>query len=95
MRTFNLRRPTSGSPWSCRGTRSCRPWPPPLVVVPGHCRAAAVACHVLPVVLWLQEALGHMPFPVSTAIHVPSGVGLFGGSIVLALVAGRPSTTAT
>lgn len=55
----------------------------------------AVACYVLPVVLWVQEALGHMPFPVSTAIHVPLGVGLFGGSIVLALQAGRRSTTAT
>lgn len=50
----------------------------------------AVACYLLPVVLFVQEVLGHMPFPVSTAVHVPLGVTIFGGSIVLAQLADRP-----
>jgi hypothetical protein len=40
---------------------------------------------LLPVGLWAQETLGHMPFDVSTAIHVPFGVALFATSVVLAL----------
>lgn len=32
--------------------------------------------------LWVQDALGHMPFPVTTAIHVPLGVLLFGAALV-------------
>ena len=44
---------------------------------------------LLPVALWVQEALGHMPFAVSTAVHVPLGVAIFAGSVVLALAAGR------
>ncbi|MGH8952027.1 MAG: hypothetical protein ACRDX9_11435, partial [Acidimicrobiia bacterium] len=44
---------------------------------------------LLPVALWVQEALGHMPFAVSTAVHVPLGVAIFGSSVVLALAAGQ------
>ena len=44
---------------------------------------------LLPVGLWIQETLGHMPFAVSTAIHVPLGVALFAASVVLALASGR------
>ena len=44
---------------------------------------------LLPVALWIQETLGHMPFPVSTAIHVPLGVALFAASIVLALASAK------
>ncbi|MET0565389.1 MAG: hypothetical protein ABW021_02980, partial [Acidimicrobiia bacterium] len=29
---------------------------------------------LLPIGLWVQSTLGHMPFAVSTAIHVPFGV---------------------
>lgn len=39
--------------------------------------------------LWVQEALGHMPFPVTTAIHVPLGVCLFGVGLAGALEARR------
>lgn len=40
-------------------------------------RGFAWAVTLLLVLLWVQEALGHMPFPVSTVIHVPLGVTLF------------------
>lgn len=44
---------------------------------------------LLPVGLWVQEALGHMPFAVSTAVHVPVGGMLFAGSLMLALASRR------
>lgn len=44
---------------------------------------------LLLVALWVQEALGHMPFPIATIIHVPLGVLLFGLSLHLALRAGH------
>lgn len=37
----------------------------------------------LPFVLWVQEVLGHVPWTGSTAVHVPLGVLLFGGSLLL------------
>jgi hypothetical protein len=40
-------------------------------------RRVAVGATILLVSLWAQEALGHMPFPVTTVIHVPLGVALF------------------
>lgn len=52
-------------------------------------RHFAVGSTVLLVGLWVQEALGHMPFAVSTVIHVPLGVALFGLSLNLGLAA-RP-----
>lgn len=52
-------------------------------------RYAAVATLLL-IALWTQEALGHMPFPVTTAIHVPLGVVLFAVSAQLAVLAARP-----
>lgn len=39
--------------------------------------------------LWVQDALGHMPFDVSTAVHVPLGVLLFGLSAALGIRALR------
>lgn len=39
--------------------------------------------------IWVQDVLGHMPFPVSTAVHVPLGVALFAGSLLLGVVARR------
>lgn len=44
---------------------------------------------LLPIGLWVQSTLGHMPFAVSTAIHVPFGVGLFAASVILAIVSAR------
>jgi hypothetical protein len=44
---------------------------------------------LLPVGLWVQSTLGHMPFAVGTAIHVPLGVGLFAGSVILAIASAR------
>lgn len=50
---------------------------------------AAVVTALL-VGLWVQEALGHMPFDVSTAVHVPLGVLLFGTAAALGIHALRP-----
>ena len=55
-----------------------------------------VGSAVLPVALWVQEVLGHVPWTGSTAVHVPLGVLLFGGSLVLTGAALRhrePSTS--
>lgn len=49
----------------------------------------AVWATLLMVILWAQEALGHMPFPVTTVIHVPLGVLLFALSLLLAVGARR------
>lgn len=46
-------------------------------------RSVAVGTTALLIGLWIQESLGHMPFPVTTAVHVPFGVLLFGLSIHL------------
>jgi hypothetical protein len=43
---------------------------------------------------WAQDALGHMAFPATIAVHVPLGVVLFGASTALAIAAfrgGRPN----
>ena len=48
-------------------------------------RRVAFGATLLLVALWMQEALGHMPFPVTTTIHVPLGVLLFWLSLHLAL----------
>lgn len=50
-------------------------------------RYVAIGATVLLIGPWAQEALGHMPFPVTTVVHVPLGVALFGLSMHLALVA--------
>lgn len=54
--------------------RSCRP-------------GIAIATYPLPVLLWVQEVLGHVPAAASTAIHVPFGVGLAVYTTTLALLA--------
>lgn len=40
--------------------------------------------------LWVQMVLGHLPAAESTAVHVPLGVALFGGSIALFTASLRP-----
>lgn len=54
----------------------------------------AIATYPLPVLLWVQEMLGHMPFPTTTAVHVPLGVTLAIYPVLLAGLArpviGRP-----
>lgn len=40
-------------------------------------RGVAVGSTLLLIGMWVQEALGHMPWPVTTVIHVPLGVLLF------------------
>ena len=52
-------------------------------------RTVATWTTLLTVALWVQEALGHMPFAVSTAIHVPLGVSLFGCALILGVAARR------
>lgn len=54
-------------------------------------KQVTVGAVALPVVLWIQEMLGHMPGAATTAIHVPLGVLLFGGSLALALASRRPT----
>ena len=51
----------------------------------GPARAPAPAVYLLPVLLWVQEVLGHLPFPWSTVVHVPLGVLLFAGALHLAI----------
>ena len=48
-------------------------------------RGLATGATLLLVLLWVQEALGHMPFDVATVVHVPLGVILFSLSLHLAL----------
>lgn len=48
-------------------------------------RGVAVGSTVLLIGLWAQEALGHMPFPITTIVHVPLGVLLFWLSFHLAM----------
>lgn len=50
-----------------------------------------VGCALLPVGLWIQEMLGHVPAAATTAIHVPLGVLLFGAAAALALAVARSS----
>ena len=50
----------------------------------------AVGAGLVPVLVWVQEALGHMPFPITTAVHVPLGVALLAYVVVLAVAANRP-----
>ena len=58
-------------------------------------KAVTVGAAALPVVLWVQEMLGHMPGAATTAIHVPLGVLLFGGSLALALASRRPAAASS
>lgn len=66
----------------------------PAVVALSHrgvlSRGVVVGSAGLPVALWVQEMLGHMPGATATAVHVPLGVLLFGGSLALAITSNRP-----
>lgn len=46
----------------------------------------AMAVYPLPVVLWFQEVLGHLPMAWSIALHVPLGVGLAVYAAVVAVL---------
>lgn len=48
-------------------------------------RGVATGATVLLIGLWVQEALGHMPLPITTAIHVPLGVLLFALALLLGM----------
>jgi hypothetical protein len=52
-------------------------------------RGVGVGAGVLPVLLWVQNALGHLPVPATTAVHVPFGVTLVLYPLGLALIALR------
>lgn len=45
--------------------------------------------HALTLGLWIQSALGHMPFPTGTVVHVPLGSLLVAGSFALAVASLR------
>lgn len=53
----------------------------------GVCAGAVV----LPVLLWVQMVLGHVPWSGGTALHVPLGVLLFGGSLLLTTTVAKGS----
>lgn len=54
----------------------------------GSCpRGVAIATYPLPVLLWVQEMLGHLPASATTAVHVPLGVSLAVYPVVLAFLA--------
>lgn len=50
------------------------------------------AATALPFVLWVQEGLGHMPEPVTTAVHVPLGVSLLTYAVLLGLATRRAAS---
>jgi hypothetical protein len=54
-------------------------------VTPG----VGVGMVLLPVLVWTQSVLGHVPFPVGTAIHVPFGAGLLAYTVTPAVLASR------
>lgn len=59
----------------------------------GTCRpGVAWATYALPVLLWIQMALGHVPAAATTAVHVPFGVTLAVYPVVLAMLAGSDRT---
>ena len=59
--------------------------------LPGTVRVGSV---LLTIGLWVQNALGHMPFATSTALHVPLGTVLSTGAFALAIGSLRPARTA-
>jgi hypothetical protein len=65
-----------------------------LIAVAHHRRGScppgvAWATYLLPVLLWVQMALGHVPAAATTAVHVPLGVTLAVYPSVLAMLAWR------
>lgn len=46
-------------------------------------RRSAVLSTIATVLIWVETGLGHMPMPVTTAVHVPLGVALFGLLLIL------------
>jgi len=50
-------------------------------------RWVAVGSTFLLIGMWVQQALGHMPGPVTTVIHVPFGVLLFALALGLTFAA--------
>ena len=50
-------------------------------------RRVAVGSTFLLIGMWVQEALGHMPWPMTTAIHIPLGVLLFALALGLTFAA--------
>lgn len=61
----------------------------------GMPRSRRVAVYVLPFLLWLQEVFGHLPFAWATAVHVPLGVLLFAGAVLLAVSSRTRTPVAT
>ena len=52
-------------------------------------KSFAVLVTVLTVAIWVQDALGHIGFPVTTAVHIPFGVAIFALSVGLVIVSFR------
>lgn len=59
----------------------------------GSCRpAVAIATYPLPVLLWVQEVLGHVPAAATTAVHIPFGVALAVYAAMLAISASHQNS---
>lgn len=52
-------------------------------------KSFAVLVTVLTVAIWVQDALGHIGFPATTAVHIPLGVAIFALSVALVIVSFR------
>lgn len=76
---------------------SALPWLAIVPVVIGWVRAAqrvipktfAVLVTVLTAAIWVQDALGHIGLPVTTAAHIPLGVAIFALSVGLVIASFR------
>lgn len=76
---------------------SALPWLAIVPVVIGWVRAAqrvipktfAVLVTVLTAAIWVQDALGHIGLPVTTAVHIPLGVAIFALSVGLVIASFR------
>lgn len=55
----------------------------------GWPRRSVILSAIATLVIWIETGLGHMPMPVTTAIHVPLGVALFG----LLMLLGHPRSS--
>lgn len=52
-------------------------------------KAFAVLVTVLTVLIWVQDALGHVGFPATTAVHIPLGVAIFALAVGLVVACFR------
>lgn len=57
----------------------------------GVSRTVRTGTVALVVLIWAQAILGHMPFAVTTIVHVPLGAVLLGWAVALVVASLRPA----